>query len=85
MTITRTGAIFGDIFSPADGWKNTLLILTRYFIWKQKFGQKVLSFIAHKNFLTHKLKSISEVLKFKNRENELDRNWSDMLMVFNIE
>ena len=47
----RKEALFGDQNSPGSSVVNTILILSRYFIWKQKFTSKKLDEVTFINYM----------------------------------
>ena len=51
----RKEAIFGDINTAPDSVINTMLLLAKQYIWKQKFGSKTLDEISFKIYMKNEL------------------------------
>ena len=64
----RKEALFGDQNSPGSSVVNTILILSRYFIWKQKFTSKKLDEVTFINYMRDHLLIIFRVQKLKIKE-----------------
>ena len=80
--ITKALALFGDIKFNGAGWKNTLLILTRYFIWRKKFFKENLEVISYRAYIRSELQTIKQILDTKH--GEADSEWSSIFAEFDL-
>ena len=55
FVLGRKEAIFGHPGSEGDSIFNTLLILSRYFIWKMKFTKRILDEVDYLNYIKQQL------------------------------
>ena len=78
-------AIFGHCFSGGDSVFNTLLILSRYFIWKQKFTTKRLDEVDFINFIKTQLELIYSCKKVIEKQIEFIKEWEAILDHFQVE
>ena len=75
----RKEAIFGHSDSGGDSVFNTLLILSRYFIWKKKFTSKILDEIDYINYIKDQLELIYSCKKNKEKQIEFLKEWEVIL------
>ena len=59
----KNEALFGDINDKPESMVNTILVLSRMFIWRQKFSTKRLDDANYFRFLRYELLSISFILQ----------------------
>ena len=78
-------ALFGDQNTPGSSVLNTILILSRYFIWKHKFTSKTLDEVTFINFVKNHLQIIFQVQKLKKKETDFLINWRVWLDHFLVE
>ena len=83
--ITRKEAIFGDINTRADSVENTVLLLSREFIWIQKFTTKKLDETIFINFMKNQLKQLVHIAFIKNKSTEFLKYWDQILLFFNVD
>ena len=81
----RKEAIFGDINSSSTSVINTLLILAKQFLWKQKFGAKNLDEVLFINFMRKEIKLLVNIMEYKGRIVQFLKDWSEILDHFEIE
>ena len=72
LTITKFLALLGDIKSHGGSWINTILALTRYFIWVEKFKGGNLSVNDFRLFMEMRLKNMREMFIRKSVHNNID-------------
>ena len=65
LNITKLLAIFGDNKSNGGSWVNSILSLTRYFIWVEKFRKGTLSGDSFKLFMGMRLKVMKDIFTKK--------------------
>ena len=85
FNLGRKEALFGDEKTTGNSTINTILILARGFIWKQKFTSKELDEINFINFAQQHLLTIFLTHKLKGKENEFVDNWKDILEYFQVD
>ena len=84
-TITKTMALFGDNKSNGGSWINTILALTRYFIWVEKFRGGILSEDAFRLFMGMRLKTMELFFSRKNCHDNLDPSWWILFAEFSLD
>ena len=80
----RKEALFGDVKSLGVSPVNTILILSRYFIWQQKFTTKALDDVHYINFMNGKLNLVYQCQKLKNIELNSIKDWRLFLSHFDV-
>ena len=81
----RKEAIFGDMDTRANSVENTVLLLSREFIWVQKFTSKKLDIVLYINFMKRELTLLSEIVQTKNETNEFSKCWPPILDFFEVD
>ena len=76
---------FGDMNSTANSVENTVLLLSREFIWVQKFTSKKLDIITYINFMKQELTQLYEIVQIKNKTNEFLKCWLPILDFFEVD
>ena len=84
LDINKLLAIFGDNKSNGGSWVNTILSLTRYFIWVEKFRKGTLSGNSFKVFMGLRLKVMKDIFTKKNYIN-IDPAWGTLFAEFIVE
>ena len=85
FSLGRKEALFGDEKSAGDSILNTILILSRGFIWQQKFTSKELDEVNFLNFTRGHLFTISNCQKLKGKESEFWMDWKVILDHFQVD
>ena len=81
----RKEALFGDMDTMANSVENTVLLLSREFIWVQKFTSKKLDIIMYINFMKQELTQLFEIVQIKNKTNEFLKCWLPILDFFEVD
>ena len=61
----RKEAIFGDINSKGDSVINTLILLAKQFLWRQKFGSKNLNELQYILYMRRELPLLEKLIESK--------------------
>ena len=77
--LRRKEAIFGDVKSEPTSVINTLLLLSRHFVWIQKFTSKKLDEVVFFNFLKSQVGLLANVMKLKDKECKFVNEWGNIL------
>ena len=85
FVLGRREAIFGYANEKGTSPLNTILILSRYFIYQQKFNKKLLDDVHYINFIKDQLSLIYNVQKNKNKEIDFIKDWKFFLEHFDVE
>ena len=81
----RKEAIFGDINSGGDSVINTVLLISKQFIWRQKFGSKSLDELTYILYMKSELNLLLEIINHKNENNQsFYEDWAEILLHFDI-
>ena len=84
FTLGKKEAIFGDIKSAGDSVINTMLLLAKQFIWREKFGSKNIDEATYISFMRRELGFLQENMNFKGSGIKFRTDWSDILEHFNV-
>ena len=78
IEFSKRFCIFGNNFSKGDSKENTLLSISREYIWKQKATKQQLHINSWKNYLRYNLEIIRAATPVENITLliEFDRNWA---------
>ena len=85
FVLGRKEAIFGHFGSDGNSIFNTLLVLSRYFIWKMKFTKNILDEVDYLNYIKQKLELIHYCIKAKEKQKEFNDEWKLILNHFDID
>ena len=80
----RKEAIFGDINSKPCSVINTILLLSKQFLWKQKFTSKKLDDVMFINFMRTELNQLVNIMQIKEKSAEFLKNWDSILDHFEV-
>ena len=80
----RKEAIFGDISTCSSSTINTLLSLSKQFIWNQKFSSKRLDEVKFINFIKQELKLLMDVMDSRGKIIEFREQFDSILEHFGI-
>ena len=80
----RKEAIFGDINSKGDSVINTLILLAKQFLWRQKFGSKKLDELQYIMFMRRELPLLEKLLEFKGNDS-FCKEWVPIFQYFEID
>ena len=83
--LRRSEAIFGDSKSEPTSAINTLLLLSRHFVWIQKFTSKKLDEVVFINFLRSQVELLAKVMKWKEKDEKFVEEWGSILNHLGIE
>ena len=78
-------AIFGDIKTAGSSVTNTILFLSRQFIWRQKFTAKTLDEVDFIIFLRDELKKLINIHIYKGKMHLFIEEWHAVLNHFEVE
>ena len=81
----RKEAIFGDIQSRGDSIINTVILLAKQFLWRQKFGSKIIDELQFIIYIRSELNFLVKTLEFKGERLHLSVDWVKILQHFNID
>ena len=84
FTLGRKEAIFGDVNSKGNSVINTMILLAKQFLWRQKFGSKTLNEIQYILFMKQELQYLQEIMNFKGDKIKFCTEWLDILLHFNV-
>ena len=84
FNLGRKEAIFGDTNSKGDSVINTILLLAKQFIWKEKFGTKELDEIKYILYMKKELNFLIETMNFKGELTIFINDWANILQHFDI-
>ena len=77
-------AIFGDVKSEGNSVPNSLLVLARQFIYRQKFTTKTLDEVVYINYMKQELKFLYETAIFKGESVKFLQTWTDIMNHFDV-
>ena len=80
----RKEALFGDNNSSGNSVINTILLLARYFIWKQKFTKRDLDEVLFINYLSDQISLIHQCKIVTEKEAKFVEHWDKILLHFEI-
>ena len=80
----RKEAIFGDCNTKGDSIINTMLLLAKQFIWREKFGSKNIDDVNYINFMKKELGFLLENMDYKGNGILFRTEWLDILQHFNV-
>ena len=83
--LERKEAIFGDINSRGDSVINTVILLAKQFLWRQKFGSKNIDELQFIIYMRNELKFLMKTLEFKGDGSLLHVEWINILQHFNVD
>ena len=80
-------AIFGDMNTTATSVENTVLLLSREYIWVQKFTSKKLENNSYINFLKNEVTQLFEIIQIKDitKTNEFIKCWLPILNFLEVD
>ena len=78
-------AIFGDLESEGSSVQNTILLLSRQFIWRQKFTSKTLDEVQFINFIINELKNLFNAQFYKGKVQQFIHDWQTIFDHFGVE
>lgn len=81
----RKEAIFGDVNSKGNSVINTMLLLAKQFLWKQKFGSKNINELQYIIFMRQELKFLHETMEYKGGKLDFCTEWADILKHFEVD
>ena len=85
FTLGRKEAIFGDIKSKGESVINTMLLLAKQFIWKEKFCSKNIDEVKYISFMRKELNYLLENMDFKGNGIKFRNEWINILEHFNVD
>ena len=85
FNLGRKEAIFGDTNSKGDSVINTMLLLAKQFIWREKFGTKSLNEIKYILYMKKELNLLIETMNFKGQLNGFINDWEKILQHFEVD
>ena len=83
IILGKKEAIFGDASSKRDSVFNTILSLSRAFIWIQKFTSKKLEWNRYQNYLRVELNLVSTLLETRAAPSEVLHCWEPIFLYLN--
>ena len=78
-------AIFGDITSKGDSVTNTMILLAKQFLWRQKFKSKIINEFQFKIYMKAELSFLLKTMEFKEKGLEFRREWVKILQHFELD
>ena len=85
VNLGKKEAIFGDLNDKAESLVNTIIALSKYFVWTQKFTSKKLDEAHYFLYLKKELTTISFLLKSKYDPPTYSKKWDQVFNFFGIE
>ena len=71
--------------TSADSVENTVLLLSREFIWVQKFTSKKLENRKYMNFMKNELTQLFQIVQINYKTNEFLKCWLPILNFFEVD
>ena len=84
FSLGKKEAIFGDINTKGDSVINTMLLLAKQFIWREKFGSKNIDEATYISFMRRELCFLQENMNFKGQGIKFRNDWTNILAHFNV-
>ena len=84
IELSKREALFGDMMSKPDSIINTILLLSRHYIWKQKFTSGRLMWDRYIQYLKEELTLIYCVMKFQNEPEKVRNLWGPILELVGV-
>ena len=85
ISLGRKEAIFGDINSKGDSVINTLILLAKQFLWRQKFGSKNINELQFILYMRRELIFLAKVMEFVGNKSSFCREWVQIFQYFEID
>ena len=83
--LTQREAIFGDINSKGDSVINTVILLSKQFLWKQKFGSKNINELQFILYMKYELEFLLKTAEFKGEKSSFYMAWDKILKHFDLD
>ena len=83
FSLGKKEAVFGEINTKGDSIINTMLLLAKQFIWREKFGSKNIDEANYISFMKRELGFLQENMEFKGNGMKFRTEWNDILKHFN--
>ena len=83
--LNKKEAIFGDISSKGDSVKNTMILLAKQFLWRQKFRSKNINELQFIIFMKAELGFLVKTMEFKGKGQEFRQEWDKILQHFDVD
>ena len=77
-------AIFGNHKSKGNSVINTVILLTKHFIWTQKFGAKNLNELHYRLYMKKELNLLLNVMQLKHQREKFENDWVHILEHFRV-
>ena len=84
FNLGKKEAIFGDINSKGNSIINTVLIMAKQFIWRQKFSSKTLDELTYILYMKNELKFLIEIKEYRGEKSQFCTEWADLLYHFDV-
>ena len=78
-------AIFGDIDSKGDSVINTVILLSKQFLWRQKFGSKNINELQFILYMKSELEFLVKTAEFKEEKSSFFMAWDKILKHFDLD
>ena len=75
INIKATKILFGDLKYSAESTNNMIILFGKMFIWKQRYDNNNLNFIAFKKYLMYALTTLSCIYDMKFKKPEFNQRW----------
>ena len=80
----RKEAIFGHVNSKQDSVLDTILLLSKQFLLKQKFTSKILDDVMYINFMRQELSQMTNIMQIRGKMSDFLKNWDSILDHFEV-
>ena len=84
FNLGKKEAIFGDVNSEGNSIINTVLIMAKQFIWRQKFSSKTLDELTYILYMKNELNFLIEIKEFRGEKSQFCTEWADLLYHFDV-
>ena len=84
FNLGRKEAIFGDVKSKGNSVINTMILLAKKFILKEKFGSKTINRLRYISFIRQELRFIIQTMEFRGKKVEFLKEWNEILQHFEV-
>ena len=78
-------AIFGDINSKGDSVINTVILISKQFLWRQKFGSKNIDELQFILYMKSELEFLLKTADFKGEKSSFYMVWDKILKHFDLD
>ena len=79
FNFTKLNILFGIHDQPMDSVENTIILIAKRFIWKEKFSNSRPNYNAFVGYLMYHLETMKMISVIKNKEVDFDGQWGNIV------